>query len=85
MDHSKYRYVQSIAKETIRDLQSFIKEGVSERDIVKRSEEILGNKGITSFWYYDVGAFVPLERERQSRSQVKTTILQIRWWGRTTS
>lgn len=58
MEYSKYRDVQSIAKETIRDLHSFIKEGVSERDIVIKAEEIMGDKGVLSFWYYDVGAFV---------------------------
>lgn len=58
MDYSKYREVQSIAKETIKDLKNFVKAGVSERDIAIKAEEIMRNKGISSFWYYGVGAFV---------------------------
>lgn len=59
MEHlSQYTYVQSIAKATIRELQEIIKEGITEKEIVHRAEEIMKNKGIHSFWYHGVGAFV---------------------------
>jgi methionine aminopeptidase len=59
MEHiSQYRYVQSIAKSTMSDLKDYIKEGISEREIVVRAEDILKNKGIDSFWYHGIGAFV---------------------------
>jgi Xaa-Pro aminopeptidase len=59
MEHiSQYHYVQSIAKSTMSDLKDYIKEGISEREIVVRAEDILKNKGIASFWYHGIGAFV---------------------------
>jgi Xaa-Pro aminopeptidase len=54
----QYTYVQSIAKATISELQEIIKEGISEIEIVYSAEEIMRNKGIHSFWYHGVGAFV---------------------------
>jgi Xaa-Pro aminopeptidase len=59
MDHiSQYLYVQSIAKATLSDLKKLIKEGISEREIVIKAEDIMKEKGIDSFWYHGVGAFV---------------------------
>ncbi|MBP1995440.1 hypothetical protein [Paenibacillus eucommiae] len=55
---SQYRYVQSIAKATMSELKDFITEGVSEKEIAVKAENIMWEKGILSFWYYEVGAFV---------------------------
>jgi methionine aminopeptidase len=54
----KYKKVQSIAKETIEFLKSFISEGVTEKSIKEAAEKFLNNKGVNSFWYYGIGAFV---------------------------
>ncbi|WP_081417534.1 M24 family metallopeptidase [Paenibacillus sp. Soil522] len=55
---SQYIYVQSIAKATMDELKEFIKEGISEREIVIKAEGILRDKGINIFWYHGIGAFV---------------------------
>jgi Xaa-Pro aminopeptidase len=55
---SKYLHVQSIAKSTINELKNVIKEGISEREIVCKAEDIMRAKGVNSFWYHGVGAFV---------------------------
>ncbi|QHW33822.1 aminopeptidase P family protein [Paenibacillus rhizovicinus] len=55
---STYLHVQSIAKSTISELKDVIKEGISEREIVCITEEILRAKGVKSFWYHGIGAFV---------------------------
>jgi Xaa-Pro aminopeptidase len=55
---SQYLYVQTIAKATMDELKAFIKEGISEREIVIRAEDILREKGINTFWYHGIGAFV---------------------------
>lgn len=55
---SEYQQVQTIAKETIEYLKSYIKEGVTERDIVEEAEKYMLKRGIESFWYHNVGAFV---------------------------
>ncbi|MCM3782039.1 aminopeptidase P family protein [Neobacillus mesonae] len=57
-DLSKYHYIQSIAKSTITELENEIKEGISEREIVRRAENIMRSKGVERFWYYGIGAFV---------------------------
>lgn len=57
-DLSQHAYVQSIAKATISELRQIIKEGITEQDIVYRAEEIMRNKGVPSFWYHGIGAFV---------------------------
>lgn len=71
LDHSTYRDVQTIAKETIKGLQSYIRAGVSERDIAVRAEEIMKSKGISRFWYYDVGAFVHVGKRTTSSESGK--------------
>lgn len=59
MDHIlQYLYVQSIAKATMSELKEYIKEGISESEIVVRAENIMREKGIDRFWYYGIGAFV---------------------------
>lgn len=55
---SEYLYIQSIAKDTISELKDVIKEGISEREIVYIAEDIMRTKGVNSFWYHGVGAFV---------------------------
>ncbi|MEK7633633.1 MAG: M24 family metallopeptidase [Patescibacteria group bacterium] len=57
-DLQKYKKVQTIAKETIESLKSFIKEGMSEKEIFQEAEKIMEQKGINSYWYYDAGAMV---------------------------
>ncbi|MBD2870643.1 M24 family metallopeptidase [Paenibacillus arenilitoris] len=55
---SDYLYVQSIAKSSMKELGTFIKEGITEREIVMKAEDILRQKGVERFWYYNIGAFV---------------------------
>ena len=57
-DFKQHKQVQSIAKETIEFLKSFIKEGLSAKEIKDAAEKIMHEKGINNFWYYDIGAFV---------------------------
>lgn len=54
----KYVAVQNIAKETIQFLKSFIREGVTEREIKEAAEKFMFEKGVHSFWYHDIGTFV---------------------------
>lgn len=54
----KYIDMQDINRETIEFLKDYIKEGVSEEDIAKKAEEKLKSKGVNSFWYHGIGAFV---------------------------
>jgi len=54
----KYATIQNIAKATMEHLKSFIREGVSEKDIVNEAENYLKNQKVNSFWYYGIGAFV---------------------------
>ncbi|MFA5855303.1 MAG: M24 family metallopeptidase [Candidatus Gracilibacteria bacterium] len=57
-DLQKYKHVQSLAKETIDFLKSFICEGVTEKEIREAAENFLHEKDVKSFWYYGLGAFV---------------------------
>ncbi len=54
----RYKKVQSIAKETIEFLKSFIKEGLSAKDIKDAAEKFMKGKGVNSFWYHNIGALV---------------------------
>ena len=54
----QYKKVQSIAKETIEFLKSFIQKGISVKEIKDAAEKFMNKKGVNSFWYYDIGAFV---------------------------
>lgn len=53
-----HKKAQLIARETINILQDFIVVGMTEREIKEEAERIMQSKGIKSFWYYGVGAFV---------------------------
>lgn len=55
---NQYKKVQTVAKETIGFLQSFIKKGASEKEIKETAEKFMQKKGVNSFWYYRVGACV---------------------------
>lgn len=57
-DLQKYKKVQIISRETIKFLESFIKEGVSEKEIFDAAEKFMKQKGINSYWYYNAGAMV---------------------------
>jgi Xaa-Pro aminopeptidase len=39
-------------------LKDVIREGISEREIVCKAENIMRDKGVHSFWYHGVGAYV---------------------------
>ena len=57
-DLQKYKKVQTIAKETIEHLRSFIKEYVSEKEIKEEAEGFMKVNGIHSYWYHNIGAMV---------------------------
>lgn len=57
-DLQKYKTVQTISRETIEFLKSFIKSGMSEKGIFDATEKFMKQKGINSYWYYDAGAMV---------------------------
>lgn len=54
----QYKHVQSIAKDTIEFLKSFIKEGLSAHEIIEASGKFMYEKGVVSFWYYNLVAYV---------------------------
>lgn len=54
----QYKKVQLIAKQTIKFLKSFIQEGISAKEIKDAAEKFMNEKGVNSFWYYGIGAFV---------------------------
>lgn len=62
-DFQQYKKVQAIAKETIEFLKSFIQEGISAQEIKDASEKFMSEKGVNSFWYYNIGAFVFVGKE----------------------
>lgn len=53
-----YAQVQSIARQTIDYLKSQISAGMSLSEIRRLAEDKMLSLGATSFWYWDVGAFV---------------------------
>lgn len=53
-----YRKVQTIAKETIEYIREVIKPGMALSTIKDLCENYMYAKGITSFWYYEIGAFI---------------------------
>ena len=55
MDHAN---VQRIAKKTLEYLKKNVTAGMLESDVVKIAENFMIENGITSFWYYGIGAFV---------------------------
>jgi len=50
--------VQEIARDTIEYLKTQIVPRITVKQIVELAETYMMAKGITSFWYYDIGAFV---------------------------
>ncbi len=54
----KYAAAQSIAKQTIDFLKTYIRTGRTEKEIKEAAEKFLREKGVHSFWYYNIGAFV---------------------------
>ncbi len=59
----KYKEVQRIAKETISYIKTVIKPKMNLLDVKKLCEEKMLSLGATSFWYWDIGAFVFLGDE----------------------
>ena len=53
-----YVQVQNIAKQTINYLKSQIRAGMSLIEIRRLAEDKMLSLGATSFWYWDIGAFV---------------------------
>lgn len=53
-----YKKSQNLARQTIKFLNSFIKEGVTEIQIKEAAEDFMIKKGCENFWYYEIGAFV---------------------------
>ncbi|MDQ0194787.1 M24 family metallopeptidase [Paenibacillus wynnii] len=53
-----YLHVQSIAKSAMEEIRTIITEGISEREVVIKAEDILRHYGVERFWYYNIGAFV---------------------------
>lgn len=63
----KHQEAQQIAKATIDYLTAFIKEGVREDEIACAANYFMMSKGISSFWYHNVGSLV-LAGERTAMS-----------------
>lgn len=54
----KYKDVQVIAQETIEFLRSFVRVGLSAKEIKSAAEDFMRKKGVDAFWYHNIGAFV---------------------------
>ena len=54
----KNRKAQNIAKETLEELKSFLKAGMSEKDIEELVSNMMIEKGSGEFWYHGLGALV---------------------------
>lgn len=54
----RYKAVQKIAKDTMKYLESYIKKGVSEADVVDAANRFMLVRGVSSFWYHGVGALL---------------------------
>ena len=53
-----HREAQNIARDTIVYLKSNVQIGMTERKIKEMAEEFMRSKGVQTFWYYNIGAFV---------------------------
>jgi methionine aminopeptidase len=53
-----YSQVQKVAKDTIEYIKTVIKQDMSLLEVRQLCEEFMIEKGITSFWYWNVGAFI---------------------------
>ena len=58
MDLMDYQAVQKIAKDTINNIKSEIRSGMSLIEVRSLCENKMRELGADSFWYYDIGAFV---------------------------
>lgn len=54
----KNKEVQQIAKIVMDEISNNIKVGMKEYEVSELGESLLKKKGISQFWYYDIGAFV---------------------------
>ena len=53
-----YSQVQKVAKDTIEYIKTEIRQNMSLAEVRKLCEEFMVEEGITSFWYWDIGAFI---------------------------
>jgi len=56
--YEEHKTVQEIAKDTFKYLIENIKSGITEKQIVEMAENEMIKRGATSFWYYNIGAFI---------------------------
>ena len=56
----EYKKIQSIAKNVLDEVKSFIKPEISEKEIVEECKLLLKKNGIGETWYYDCPALVLL-------------------------
>ena len=60
LDVCEYKKIQSIAKNVLDEIKSFIKPEISEKEIVEECKLLLKKNGIGETWYYDCPALVLL-------------------------
>lgn len=60
LDVYEYKKIQSIAKNVLDKIKSFIKPEISEKEIVEQCKFLLKKNGIGETWYYDCPALVLL-------------------------
>ena len=60
LDVCEYKKIQSIAKNVLDEIKSFIKPEISEKEIVEECKLLLKKHGIDETWYYDCPALVLL-------------------------
>lgn len=78
---SSYLHVQSISKSTISELKNVIKEGISEREIVCKTEDIMRANGVSSFWYHGIGVFVHVGKRTTISESGRVISLRKHWWA----
>lgn len=54
----RFTKIQNIAKDVMFELLTFIHPGTTEQEIADKAKELFVEKGIDSFWYYDLAALV---------------------------
>ena len=55
-----YKNIQNVAKRVLDEIEPYIVRGTSEKDLVKRSIELLKEFGITETWYHNAPALILL-------------------------
>ena len=60
LEFYEYKKIQSIAKNVLDEIKSFIKPEISEKEIVEQCKFLLKKNGIGETWYYDCPALVLL-------------------------